>query len=105
MVPSLGKGLSTGSPKCVGITVLVGVFVAYSTFLIDEETFLWNAETCHGFETQLGGATDKSFEDHSIHHIWDTNYGNVHPGYMRLAGTYNGNIPATSNIGKTFERL
>ncbi len=76
-----------------------------NTFLTDEEAYRCNALTCYSFEKKLGEATDKSFEDHAINHIWDTHYGNVHLGYIRLAETYNVNISATSNIVATFERL
>ena len=76
-----------------------------STFLTVEEAFRCNALTCHSFETRLGEATDKSFEDHSINHIWDTHYGNVHLGYISSRETYNINISATSNLVRTFNRL
>jgi len=76
-----------------------------NTFLTDEEAYRCNALTCYSFEKKLGEATDKSFEDHSINHIWDTHYGNVHLGYISLAETYNVSISATSSIVKAFERL
>lgn len=76
-----------------------------STFLTNEEAFRCKALTCHSFETRLGEATDKSFEDHSINHIWDTHYGNVHLGYISSRETYNINISATSNKIRTFNRL
>ncbi len=74
------------------------------TFLSDEEAFRCNALACYSFETQLGDATDKSFEDHAINHIWDTHYGSVHLGYISLRETYNINISATSNMVRTFDR-
>lgn len=76
-----------------------------STFLTVEEAFRCNALTCHSFETRLGEATDKSFENHSINHIWDTHYGNIHLGYISSRDTYNINISATSNMVRTFNRL
>jgi hypothetical protein len=76
-----------------------------STFFTVEEAFRCNALTCHSFETRLGEATDKSFENHSINHVWDTRYGNVHLGYMSSRDTYNINISATSNKVRTFNRL
>lgn len=76
-----------------------------STFLTDGEAFRCKALTCYSFETRLGEATDKSFEDHSINHIWDTHYGNVHLGYISSRETYNINISATSNMVRTFNRL
>ena len=76
-----------------------------STFLSDEKAFRCNALTCHSFETRLGEATDKSFEDHSINHIWNTHYGNVHLGYISSREIYNINISATSNRVRTFNRL
>jgi hypothetical protein len=75
------------------------------TFPTDEEAYRCNAVTCYSFEKQLGEATGKSFEDHSIHHIWDTHYGNIHLGYIRSGETYNINISATSNKVRTFDRL
>lgn len=75
------------------------------TFLSDDEAFRCNALTCHSFETRLGEATDKSFEDHSINHIWDTHYGNVHLGYISSRDIYNINISATSKRVRTFNRL
>ena len=56
-------------------------------------------------EEELGEATEKSFENHSINHIWDTHYGHIHLGYMSVRETYNINISATSNMVRTFERL
>jgi|GEM_PF-2661820 len=76
-----------------------------STFLTDEEAFRCKALTCYSFETRLGEATDKSFEDHLINHIWDTHYGNIHLGYISSRKTYNINISATSNMVRTFNRL
>jgi hypothetical protein len=76
-----------------------------STFLTDEEAFRCKALTCYSFETRLGEATDKSFEDHSINHIWDTNYGNVHLGYISSREIHNINISATSKMVRTFNRL
>ena len=76
-----------------------------STFSTVEEAFRCNALTCHSFEMRLGEATDKSFENHSISHVWDTQYGNVHLGYIGSRDTYNINISATSNMVRTFNRL
>jgi hypothetical protein len=76
-----------------------------STFSTVEEAFRCNALTCHSFETRLGEATDKSFENHSISHVWDTHYGNVHLGYISSRDTYNINISATSKMVRTFNRL
>ena len=76
-----------------------------STFSTVEEAFRCNALTCHSFEMRLGEATDKSFENHSISHVWDTQYGNVHLGYIGSRDTYNINISATSKMVRTFNRL
>jgi hypothetical protein len=75
------------------------------TFPTDEEAFRCTAITCYSIEKELGEATEKSFENHSINHIWDTHYGHIHLGYMSVRETYNINISATSNMVRTFERL